>query len=124
MIEHNEIVKLADKEYHIRCDINVLIEIQEQFGNLTEFEMQIAGIRIAKNSDGSVIFDEDNHVVYERREPSLRAIRDALPHMLREAAQGDITEALEAVQNAKFDLYDIALKIHKEYSKCFERKNQ
>ena len=55
MIEHNEIVKLADKEYPIRCDINVLIEIQEQFGNLTEFEMQIAGIKIVKNTDGSII---------------------------------------------------------------------
>lgn len=124
MFEHTETVTLADKEYPIRCDINVLVEIQEQFDNLSEFEMRIAGLRVAKKPDGSVIKDKNKKIVFERIQPSLRAIRDVLPYMLKEAAHGkDITEALEAVKNAKFDLYDTAVKMHTEYSKCFERKN-
>ena len=126
MFEHSETVILDGKEYPIRCDINVLVEIQEQYGNLNEFEMRIAGLRITKNHDGSVITDKDNKVVFERTEPSIKAIRDSLPYMLKEAAEGKVTEiveALEAVKYAKFDLYDTALKIHTEYAKCFERKN-
>ena len=83
MFEHSETVILDGKEYPIRCDINVLVEIQEQYGNLNEFEMRIAGLRITKNPDGSVITDKDNKVVFERTEPSIKAIRDALTYMLK-----------------------------------------
>ncbi|MBO5032169.1 MAG: hypothetical protein J6D08_09835 [Lachnospiraceae bacterium] len=124
MFEHTETIKLAGREYPIRCDINVLIEIQEQFGSLNEFEMLIAGIRAAKNPDGTTAVDENKRIIFERAEPSLKAIREILPCMLKEAAEkDDLTEAFDAVKNVKFDLYETAVKIHAEFSKCFERKN-
>ena len=46
MFEHSEMVILAGKEYPIKCDINVLIEIQEQFDTVSNFEMLIAGVKI------------------------------------------------------------------------------
>lgn len=124
MFEHSEIVNLAGKEYPIRCDINVLAEIQEQFGTISDFEMLIAGVRIAKDENGDVMLDEDKKVLFERCDSSIKAIAAILPCMLTEACGGaGLDEALDAVRNARFELYGTALQMYKELGKCFERKN-
>lgn len=125
MFEHTETVKLAGKEYRIRCDINVLIEIQEQFETISNFEMLIAGVKVATDENGAAVTDEDEKIVFERCDPSLKAIAVILPCMLKEGC-GDSPEldgALDAVKNARFDMYETALQMHKELDKCFERKN-
>ena len=125
MYEHTEMVRLAGKSYRIRCDINVLAEIQEQLGSMSEFELKIAGLRVAENPDGTVMMDDNNQIVFKRVDPSLKTIRDFLPLMLKEGnPDTDIQDAIDAVMAAKFDLYEVAVQMHKEYSKCFERKNQ
>ena len=127
MFEHTETVMLAGKEYPIRCDINVLIEIQEQFETVSNFEMLMAGVRIVKDVDGNAITGEVGKILFQRCDPSLKAIAAILPCMLSEAfgnrRKEELNEALDAVQNAKFDLYDTAMQMNKELSKCFERKN-
>lgn len=127
MFEHSEMVILAGKEYPIRCDINVLIEIQEQFETVSNFEMLMVGVKTVKDEDGNVITGEDGKILFQRCDPSLKAIAAILPCMLSEGFGGrhkeELNEALDAVQNAKFDLYDTAMQMNKELSKCFERKN-
>ena len=127
MFEHMESVRLAEKEYPIKCDINVLIEIQEQFQTLNNFEMQITGVEIVKDENGSAVMNNEGKMLFKRVEPSIKAISKILPCMLKEAADAgeniDLKEALSAIQNAQFELYETACKIHTEYSKCFERKN-
>lgn len=127
MFEHTETVILAGKKYSIRCNINVLIEIQEQFNTVSNFEMLITGVKIAKDENGDVMSDPDGKIMFERCDPSLRAIAAILPCMIAEAGgnsrRKELDEALDAIQNAKFDLYDTALQMSKELTKCFERKN-
>lgn len=123
MFEHTEKVVLAGKEYPIRCDINVLAEIQDQFDTIPNFEMLLTGVKIRKDKDGNALLDHDNKILFDRCDPSVRAIAAILPCMLREACGGDLSEALDAVMNARFDLYETALQMHKELDKCFERKN-
>lgn len=124
MFEHTEKVVLAGKEYPIRCDINVLAEIQEEFDTISNFEMLLAGMKVRKDKDGNALLDHDGRIMFDRCDPSVRAIAVILPCMLKEACGGDdIGEALGAVKNARFDLYDTALQMYKELEKCFERKN-
>lgn len=130
MYEHMEIVTLGGKEYPIKCDIDVLIEIQEQFDGLNAFEMLLGGFRTVNHPDGSVMLDDKGVPILERTEPSLRAIREALPYMLKEAALTlkdikpiDLSEADEAIKNARFDMIDTAKAMYHEFNKCFERKN-
>lgn len=127
MFEHTEMIRLAGKEYPIRCDLSVLIEIQEKFETVSNFEMLIAGVKISKDEEGNALTDENGKVLFERRDPSLRAIAEILPCMLSEAhgnrKNQELERALDAVKNAKFDLYETALQMNKELSKCFERKN-
>lgn len=124
MYEHNEEVTLAGVTYPIRCNINVLIEIQDRYGALEDFEMKLAGIEIMKDKDGRPVRDDKGDIKFTRRQPSLRAVRDILPFMLSEAQCGDYDTAVDAVRNMEFDHYGVAAAMHKEYSKCFERKNQ
>lgn len=124
MYEHSEMVVLAGKKYPIRCDINVLAEIQEQFDTISSFGMLIAGVKVARDENGNVAMDGDNKIMFERCDPSVRAIAAILPCMLKEACDGEeLDEALDAVRNAKFELYGTAVSMHRELDKCFERKN-
>lgn len=124
MYEHSEIVVLAGKKYPIRCDINVLAEIQEQFGTVSNFEMLLAGVRVAKDENGDVMLDDKKKIIFERCDPSIRAVAAILPCMLIEASGNTaLEEALDAVKNAKFELYGTVAQMHKELDKCFERKN-
>lgn len=123
-------VTLGGKKYPVKCDINVLIEIQEQFDGLNNFEMLLTGFRLVKDPDGSAAMDGDGKPLFEVKEPSLRAIRVVLPHMLREAAAAlkdtdpvDLSEAYGAIEAVQFDLIDTANTLHNEFSRCFERKN-
>ena len=127
-MRNHETVVLAGKEYPVRCNINVLIEVQEQFASLSEFEALIAGIRICKDTDGEILYDEDGKIKFERTEPSLKAIKKILPYMLKEGAaaadmQTDIKAAVTALENVSFNMYEVAVAMHNEYTKCFERKN-
>ncbi len=124
MYEHTETVVLAGKEYPIRCNINVLAEIQEQFGTISNFTMLIAGVRVDKDENGNAMMDDDHKIIFERCDPSIRAIAAILPCMLTEASKdAELEEAIDAVNNARFELYRTALQMHKELDKCFERKN-
>ncbi len=124
MYEHSETVVLAGKKYPIRCNINVLAEIQEQFGTISNFTMLIAGVKVSKDENGNAIMDDDNKIVFERCDPSIRAIAAILPCMLAEASKdSELEEAIDAVNNARFELYGTAVQMHKELDKCFERKN-
>jgi hypothetical protein len=131
MYEHNEEVILAGVAYPIRCNINVLIEIQDRYNTLDRFEAELTGIDVKRGADGRAVKDNDGKIQFIRRTPSLRAVRDILPFMLSEGIKGDsrldsddYEKALAAVNNVVFDRYKVVLAMHKEYSKCFERKNQ
>lgn len=129
MYNDMESVAIDGKEYPIKCDINVLIQIQERFENLSSFEMLLAGIKTAKDENGNVETDKNGKILFKRTEVSLKAINEILPCMLIEAQEesgGDrkgLQEAFEAIRQVKFDINSVAVKMHTEYSKCFERKN-
>ncbi len=130
MYGHMEYVTLGGKEYPIKCDIDVLIEIQEQFDGLNNFEMLLGGFKIVKNPDGSTMLDKDGMPTLKVTEPSVRAVRGALPNMLKEAAlllkdtdPIDLSETDDAIKNVQFNLVRTAAAMHREFSRCFERKN-
>mgnify|MGYP006865367452 CR=1 FL=1 len=130
MYEHMETVMLGGKEYPIKCDIDVLIKIQEQFDGLNAFEMLIGGFKTVKRADGSTVLDDKGIPLLERAEPSVRAIRTVLPYMLQEAAVTlkditpvDLSETDEAIKNMHFDMMKVARAMYHEFNKCFERKN-
>lgn len=118
-------IKIAGEEYPVKLDINVLEEIQENYGSIYQFEREILGIK-------NVEYDEQGTVVkMENSEPSIKAIKMVLPLMINEGMK--ITADLE---NKEFNpvsaemiyrecdvSYELLAKmIHAEFKKCFATK--
>ena len=54
MIEKLSMVKIGERKFPIKCNIDVLAAIQDEFENITEYEQKIIGLRPKKNADGII----------------------------------------------------------------------
>ena len=133
MYEKLNTVRIGGKKIPIKCDFNVLQIIQEEFGTLKQFEQKLIGMKpiLDKNSDPVYeIKDGVETVKFTTTEPNLRAIAVALPLMINEGkiqaeSQGDKIPDIDykaAIKEADFSIIEVAVDLHKEYRRCFDRK--
>lgn len=131
MFETLEQIEINGKMYPIRCDINVMIEIQEQFESLNAFELAIVGLEVSRKEDGTVERDDKGDILFYRKEPSIKAIRCILPLMIHEGIEAfmqdgtiiDASSVDEDVKSMRFDFKQVAESMSREFQKCFHRKN-
>lgn len=117
-------VKIGNKTYPIKCNIEVLMEIQDEYDSISLFEMDILGFKLAHNVDGSVKRDDDGKPVLRKTEPKLNAIYKILPIMLKAGAKSDAEIPEISKDKINFDYIAVATAMHNEFERCFERKNQ
>lgn len=126
-------ITLSGKTYPLKCDLNVLEKLQEQFGTINEFERQILGIRYTKDESGNQIYTKDGTPLIRVTEPSIKSIKAALICMIEEgleieaSAKGSQLEEInESELIARCDMsYELLAKIlHDEYKKCFVTKKE
>ena len=117
-------VKIGNKTYPIKCNIEVLMEIQDEYDSISLFELDILGFKLAHNVDGSIKRDDEGKPILKKTEPKLSAIYKILPIMLKAGAKSDaeIPEISKDIIN--FDYIAVATAMHNEFERCFERKNQ
>ncbi len=118
--------------YPYIINLNVLEVLQEKYGTLAAFEREILGIELIKDEDGHVVLDNEGKPAFAVKEPSVRAVNDALIMMVHEGLR------LDAIRNGRqcVDISDeeiladcsaipyreIADKIHDEYFRRFQTK--
>ena len=134
MIEKLNKVELGGKKFPIKCNINVLIAIQEEFETLNDFEQKILGMKPIKNPDGSFKMitrpDGTEAIDYKMTMPSLKAVAYALPYMIHEGMdqadeQGDKypeDDYNALIKEADFNIIDTALIMYEEFKRCLTRK--
>lgn len=124
-------VIIAGKTYPIKLDLNVLEKIQEEYGSVGDFEMDILGLKYLKNQNGEMQYNEDNKPMLRLGEPSIKAIRFAMPAMINEGLAIEAEECgkpYEPITEEWFARncnvsYDYLSKIiHEEFRRCFEIK--
>ena len=54
---------IGDRNYPIKIDLNVLEHIQENYGSISQFEMDILGLKLTKDADGNLVYTEDGKAV-------------------------------------------------------------
>lgn len=124
-------IKIGAKSYPIKVDLNVLAEIQEQYGSVNQFERDLLGLKLKKDANGNQVYTSDGDPEMYIVEPSVKAIAMALPLMINEGlevearAKGKDFEPLEDIDilsecNISFET--LSQFIHAEYKKCFEVK--
>lgn len=124
-------IMIAKKTYPMKCDLNVLEALQEEFGSVNEFERLLLGIRMKKDEEGRQLYTKDGEPQIYIVEPSIKAIKAALPLMINEglaieaAEKGGVAEHVEELDviagcDISFEL--LSRMIHEEYKKCFVTK--
>lgn len=124
-------IQIAGKTYPMKCDLNVLEAVQEEFGSVNEFERQLLGIKLKKDAEGKQLYTKDGDPQIEIVEPSIKAIRVALPLLINEGLvieaeqKGIAPEHLKEIDiiagcSISFEL--LSRIIHEEYKKCFLTK--
>ena len=131
MFEKFNTIEIDGKSFPIKCDINVLAAVQEEFGNMNNFEMKLLGLTPVME-EGKIKLMDNGKPAFVKGEPSVKAVKFALPLMLKEGKdaakeQGEEGEEISikaAVKNVEFDIYSAAVIMHEEFSRCFHRKNE
>lgn len=114
---------VGSKKYPIKMDMNVLEAIQDSYGTIAKFERELLGLRYKKNEDGE-------WKLY-KKEPSIKAIKTALPLMINEGLEIEAEErgtCFEPISDSlvfrecsiPFDI--LAGIIHEEFKRCFATK--
>lgn len=134
MYEKMNTVRIGGKKIPIKCNFNVLQTLQEEFGTLKQFEQALIGMVPILDKNGDPIYETSpdgiESVKFKTTEPSLKAIAMALPMMINEGrlqaqAQGDDLPDYDyksAIKEADFSIVDVAVDLHAEYRRCFDRK--
>ena len=134
MYEKLNTVRIGGKKIPIKCDFNVLQIVQEEFGTLKQFEQALIGLKPILDKNGDMIYetgpDGIESIKFKTTEPSLKAIAIALPIMINEgkiqaSEQGEDIPDFDyksAIKEADFSIVEVAVDLHNEYRRCFDRK--
>ena len=132
MYEKLNTVRIGNKKIPIKCDFNALQIFQEEFGTLKEFEQKLIGIKPVLDKNGDPIYeikDGAESMKFTTTEPNLRALAVALSVMTNEGrqqaeAQGESVDFdyKKAIEEADFSMIEVAVDLHNEYRRCFDRK--
>lgn len=133
MFEELKYIDLSGEKYPVKCDLVVLEKIQDEFGSLDEFETKIYPWVPILDEAGEKVRDEKGNVETEFQMPDIPAVNTALFFMVNEgeeiAAEREGREPRPYSRNEiarKVDISPVrlALKLHAEYYRCFELKNE
>lgn len=134
MYENLNTVTIGGHKFPIKCDFAILQILQENFGTLKAFEQKLIGIDpiLDKNGDPVYEIDKDGNesLKFKTTEPNLRALSLALSTFINEGkiqaeAQGEEIDEFDykqAIKEADFSIIEVAVDLHNEYRRCFDRK--
>lgn len=136
MFEKMEHIELSGTSYPIKCDMVVLEQIQDMFGSIDEFEEGILDWEFKYDENGEKIVEkrEENGKVVEyvkvkSKFPKIKKINAALFYMVNEGSEIEGKEPpfksiKEAARVIDMPLSEISKCLHKEFKRCFQRKNE
>lgn len=122
---------LGGINYPYKIDLNVLEYIQENYGSVNTFELDLIGARFLKDEEGRQLYDEDGEPRMYRAEPSIKAVKMVLPAMINEGLEIEAEETGEVFtpvsEQLLFRECDVSFEflskmIHEEFRRCFATK--
>lgn len=132
MFEKLNYIELSGEAYPIKCDMAVLEQIQEKYGDVSEFEGKLYVFTPDKDENGDPIRNEEGLLVGTMGYPNIKAVLDALYWMVSEGLEIEAEESgkerrqvsrRELIRKIDVSPIDIGDALHDEYVRCFRRKN-
>lgn len=122
---------IAGSNYPYKIDLNVLEHIQEEYGSVHAFEMDILGLKFLKDEEGKQLYNEEGEPRMYKAEPSVKAIRTVLPIMINEGLEIEAEEKGEPftpisekmiLRQCDMSFEILSDVIHEEFRRCFVTK--
>lgn len=126
-------IHIGEKDYPMKMDLNVLEHIQEEYGSINGFELDILGIAFVEDENGKRIYGEDGDPLMRFVEPSVKAIKTVLPLMINEGLAIEAEERgaeytpvpeSEIFRECSIPFEKLAQMIHDEFARCFATKKE
>lgn len=121
-------IELSGVKLPIRCDMLVLEKIQEDYGDISEFENKLIGFEPIYNEDGSAKINEDGKSVGKSTLPDIKTVRYGLWEFVKEGIEcnGQETKYSEKdmIRMVDISIRELSDLLHEEFMRCFKRKNQ
>ncbi len=132
MFEKLNHIELSGETWPIKCDMAVLEQVQEKYGDLQEFEKKLYRFRPTLDENGNEVKNEEGMTVGTLEYPDVAAVADALFWMVSEGLEIEVEEAgkemreisrKELLRKIDASPIDVGDAMHDEYVRCFRRKN-
>lgn len=132
MFEKLNYITLSGEQFPIWCGMEVLERIQEEYQDLTEFEDKLEKFIPDTDEEGKVKRNENGLIPGHYEMPNIKALNDGLYWMVSAGMEIEAEMEKEPLKKMdrkqllrKVDLnpYELGKLLHKEFARCFERKN-
>lgn len=127
MFEKLNHIELSGESYPIKCDLLVLEKIQDEYGDLSDFENKLTGFVPDIDEYGEYVQNEEGLLVGKRKTPEIKILRKMLIWMIEEGMEieGEKNELSEKEIMRKADMSpgELGQILHEEFNRCFQRKN-
>lgn len=127
MFEKLNHIELSGESYPIKCDLLVLEKIQDEYGDLSDFENKLTGFVPDIDEYGEYVRNEEGLLVGKRKTPEIKILRKMLIWMIEEGMEieGEKNELSEKEIMRKADMSpgELGQILHEEFNRCFQRKN-
>lgn len=127
MFEKLNHIELSGESYPIKCDLLVLEKIQDEYGDLSDFENKLTGFVPDIDEYGEYVRNEEGLLVGKRKTPEIKTLRKMLIWMIEEGMEieGEKNELSEKEIMRKADMSpgELGQILHEEFNRCFQRKN-
>ena len=126
-----EEIRIGENFYPVIIDLNVLEYIQNEYGSIGAWELELKGWHFKTDEDGNQLYSKNGSPVMYKTDPSIRAINTVLPAMVNEGIavraemQGkpyDEKPDLQILSECEIDYKELARVIIQEFNRCFSVK--
>lgn len=131
MFEKLNYIELSGVKYPFKCDMLVLEQIQDKYGDLAEFENRFTGFAPAKNEDGECKRNEEGQIIGYYLEPDMTALGDLLFWMVEEGidiereelgTEAEVPERKKLIRSVDIAPRELVEVLREEFNRCFARK--
>ncbi|UWP60433.1 hypothetical protein [Ruminococcus gauvreauii] len=127
MFDEMQYLELSGEKYPYKCDILVLEKIQEEFGDLSDFDNGLLGFEAKYDENGNVVTNEEGFAVGVTKIPNIKCVNSALYWFIQEGLAIEGKPGVmrdELLRKVDLSPKEMGSLLHEELMRCFARKNE
>lgn len=133
MFDKLRYIELSGTSYPFKCDMFVLERIQEEYGDLGDFENRLSGFIPSKDENGKPKRNKEGYILGTYGIPDIKTVNKALYWMVSEGLEIEADEQSKEhravdekflVRQVDISPKELGQLLQEEFARCFERKNE